>query len=152
VAEQGNAVSVDVDDRQLKRQLDRLKGTVASDKTIRNALTSAARPMRNDAKDRAPEDTGELKRSIRIRTRKVADYGYRAFVAARTYYAHLVEFGVAPHYIKRKKGRGRRRVLHPGHAAQPFLRPAFDTKKDDSVRIARDRLRKAIAKVTRGTP
>ncbi len=35
-------------------------------------------------------------------------------------------------------------VRHPGMAAQPWLRPAFDTKQDDAVQAVGDTLRRAV--------
>jgi HK97 gp10 family phage protein len=145
-----NEVTVALDDRELRRQLNQLEDKVAGDKSLRNALVSGARPMAKEAKELAPVDTGELKKSIGVRTRKVARWGYEASVAARTYYAHLVEFGVAPHFIGRKSKAGKRtlwRKIHPGHTARPFLRPAFDTKKSESVDKTRQRLREVVDKV-----
>lgn len=39
-------------------------------------------------------------------------------------YAHLLEFGTAPHY---QPGRG---VTHPGSRPEPFLTPAYDSTKE----------------------
>lgn len=39
-------------------------------------------------------------------------------------YAHLIEFGTAPHY---QPGRG---VVHPGTRPMPFLEPAYFTTRD----------------------
>lgn len=59
-------------------------------------------------------------------------------------YAHLVEFGVRPHYQPKRKR------MHPGFAPEPFIRPAYDEKKDEAVRVfvvvVRVGLDKAIAK------
>lgn len=43
-------------------------------------------------------------------------------------YAHLIEFGTAPHY---QPGRG---VTHPGSAPKPFLTPAFHSTKAEVVK------------------
>ena len=91
---------------------------------------------------RAPRETGSLKKSI---GQKVKTYrGQKTvtgIIGARAkpyqtaqgkrnpaYYAHLVEFGTAPHATGKKKsflrrGKGR----HPGSRAQPFMRPAWDS-------------------------
>jgi hypothetical protein len=45
-------------------------------------------------------------------------------------YAHLVEFGAAPHKINRWNRAGKKRTInHPGMRGQPFMRPAWDAKK-----------------------
>lgn len=146
-------VSIKVDDSELVHQLKRLEDKVAGAKTLRGALVAGARPMRDEAKARAPEDSGELKRKIGVRSKKVARWGFEAFIAAKVYYAHLVEFGAAPHFVSKKSRAGTsvlHRKIHPGSPAQPFLRPAFDMRKDDSVRTVAKRLRDAIRTVTRG--
>lgn len=43
--------------------------------------------------------------------------------------AHLVEYGTAPHYQPNFKGG----FHHPGAAAHPFFRPAFESTKSDVV-------------------
>jgi HK97 gp10 family phage protein len=81
------------------------------------------------------------------------------------------EFGVRPHYIARtgkgegrvairnaKEGRGTVKggtmkigddfvsgiISHPGHRAQPFLRPALDIKADEAVQAFAQRIREYI--------
>lgn len=85
--------------------------------------------------------------------------------------AYFHEFGVAPHFIARTgKGQGRKAVQaalggqgkldlkpmriggefvsgvisHPGHAAQPFMRPAFDLAKEEAVAAFAARIRDFI--------
>ena len=43
--------------------------------------------------------------------------------------AHLVELGTAPHFQPELNR------MHPGAAAKPFLRPAFEEKKDEAVKV-----------------
>lgn len=43
---------------------------------------------------------------------------------------HLVEFGTAPHW-QPNRGGGQ---MHPGAQAKPFLRPAYESTKDEIVR------------------
>jgi HK97 gp10 family phage protein len=56
-------------------------------------------------------------------------------------YAHLVEYGTRPHRIgkgaraareSRKQAAVEKGGLHPGTKAQPFMRPALDTKGDEA--------------------
>jgi HK97 gp10 family phage protein len=78
-------------------------------------------------------------------------------------YAHLVEYGAQPHYLGRgsqrsvKVKRGDKWVRqggssnesgrkHPGARAQPFIRPAYDTKKEAAVEAVTTTLRVEIAK------
>jgi HK97 gp10 family phage protein len=141
--------SIRIDDAELRRQLKRLEG-VAGERVLRSSLRAGATPIRKAAKENAPRRTGELADSIKTRTKKDKAYGFLAYVLAGAWYAHFPEFGVKPHFQKRSKrfgGRTKRRV-HPGHAAQPYLRPAFDEKKDEAVGTVRTKLRAAIARLT----
>lgn len=60
-------------------------------------------------------------------------------------YAHLVEFGTAPH-INGGRFAGSR---HPGTAPQPFARPAWDAEKDATLRRISEELRKHIDKAVK---
>ncbi len=142
--------TIQLDPRDLLRKLQRLD-KITKAKIARKVLRSAARPILNDAKVRVPEDTGELKRSLKIRT-IVNVRGASASVRATARHAHLVELGTKPHSMKRrnKGGSVKHRRRHPGTAPNPFLRPAFDSKQQESIRKAREILAAEIRKVTRG--
>lgn len=49
-------------------------------------------------------------------------------------YAHLLEFGTAPHY---QPGRG---VVHPGSRPEPFLTPAYFDTRDQVVKRFGDKI------------
>ena len=49
-------------------------------------------------------------------------------------YAHLLEFGTAPHY---QPGRG---VTHPGSHPEPFLTPAYNSTKETVVKRFGERI------------
>lgn len=64
----------------------------------------------------------------------------------KVHHGHLVEFGTKPHWIKIKL-RGRTiRLHHPGSAAQPFMRPAFDNKGNEAVDTMITQLAEAVEK------
>lgn len=116
--------------------------------------------------------TGALKKAIKSETRGVfkdksgkptehravviiAKKGKKAGRSVRAY-AHFVEYGTRPHAVgkgsilepykrskKQKKQVGR---MHPGTAAQPFMRPAFDTKKIEALHAIADKTREELAK------
>lgn len=77
-------------------------------------------------------------------------------------YAHLVEFGVAPHAVgkgskRKKKGKAAANqtgILHPGHAPRPFMRPAWDAKQAEAAKkievVMRAELEKEIKKLAKG--
>jgi HK97 gp10 family phage protein len=77
-------------------------------------------------------------------------------------YAHLVEFGVSPHSVgkgsvrvaKGKKLANAVGIKHPGHKARPFMRPAWDGKKEEAKKqieiVARRELDKELKAIARG--
>ena len=74
--------------------------------------------------------------------------------------AHLVELGTDPHTIapkgqagalKIKRGHGPTRhvkgeIHHPGAKAKPFMRPAYDAKGKEAMRVTADTFDKGVAK------
>jgi HK97 gp10 family phage protein len=75
-------------------------------------------------------------------------------------YAHLVEFGTDPHIIRPKNkkaitvgGEGgvlRKLALHPGTDPNPFMRPAFDAKKEQAAKKTADKLNALLIAHARG--
>ncbi|MEH6957220.1 HK97-gp10 family putative phage morphogenesis protein [Neobacillus drentensis] len=89
-----------------------------------------------EAKQRAPVDTGDLRRRITHVTQHTDDES-RAKIGTNLEYAPVIEEGSKPHKIKRNDGKPLKikidgkwvtvdEVNHPGTKAQPFLRPAID--------------------------
>lgn len=77
-------------------------------------------------------------------------------------YAHLVEYGVAPHHVGKgavgaKKAAARNKkvvevgVKHPGHKARPFMRPGWDAKAAEAAttieRVTREQLNLELTKI-----
>lgn len=142
--------AVSVDDRELLRQLGRLE-KVTQRRVTQKILRRSGAPIRADAKRRVPVKTGRLKRSIKTYT-KIQRYRAEGRVESREPYAHLVELGTSAHFQKRKLRHEKRarRFLHPGAKPKPFLRPAFDSHKDEAVGIAKNTLREEIDKIAKG--
>jgi len=91
--------------------LDQATGTLAKALTIkRKANSSRANPVHQVGPDAGVE--------------KWTRFGFRRPVK----YAHLLEFGTAPHY-QPKRG-----VMHPGTRPRPFLGPAYFQTRDEVVR------------------
>ena len=104
---------------------------------LRRGASAGAAQIRDAARDKAPVLTGEMKRDIQIkRERTESDYiaRYSVFVRAGkksrlsgrgrnvekdSYYWRFVEFGTSK------------------MAAQPFMRPAFETTKEKAVETAK---------------
>lgn len=139
---------------------------------LRGGLRAGAKVMEAEAARLCPEGLptldsvkrgarrGELKRSIRISMR-ASKSTVRATLKAGNkiaWYAHLVEFGTARHWIKPKNrkslfvaGLFKEVIDHPGARPKPFMRPAFDGKWraaiDAMAGYVRDRLPKEFRKL-----
>lgn len=98
---------------------------------------------------RGPDVIGRRLKDNVISTVTVGAKGASARVGLdykKVHHGHLVEFGTRPHKITIKL-RGRKITLnHPGSAAQPFMRPAFDNKGDESVDTMIAQLAAAVEK------
>jgi len=138
----------------------------------RSALTAAAAPVRDEARLRAPKQTGKMARAIKTGSaRQNPDGTFSISIrldGPHSFLGLFHEFGVSPHLIARTgKGEGRVAVrkakdgkgtinggvmkigddfvsgiiTHPGHAAQPFMRPALDAKADEAVQAFAAKIR-----------
>lgn len=144
--------------KNLRALTDSLRGEI-----MRTALTTGALEIVNEAKSQAPILTGTLRRSIHIgahtdMTDFKADEGYDDIkgemveankvticVGTNLVYARIQEYGgtisakKAPYLVFRVNGQWVRtkQVTLKGH---PYMRPAFDTKKEDMINVFRDEL------------
>lgn len=128
---------------------------------VRGALRAGAAVIAEEARNRAPMHTGQLKASIRVSTRVIngrpvalvkAGDRYRVFAGKgratknpyrsigasgcvnyhAAFYAHFIEFGTSK------------------MAAKPFLRPAFEAKKEPAVEAFAEYLRQRLAQLVEG--
>jgi len=131
---------------------------------LAKAARAAAAPVRDRARLLAPRDTGDLatrgivSRAVK-RTRTYAEFavGHRK----DNFYGVFQELGVSPHsrkvgprrrgvnYTGRRGGDTRPVRTHPGHPAQPHLRPAFDQEKGRAELEVREVLLDAILEAIR---
>ena len=133
---------------QLKAKLIRLKEQTAE--RIKPAMERVAQELVDMMKRQVAVDHGDLRDSINwtwgdkpkyaqaISTTKVA--GLRLIIYAgntKVRYAHLVEFGTAPH----PQGGSAPGTQHPGTAAQPFFFTSY--------RAMKKQIKSAIAKAIR---
>ena len=107
------------------------------------AVRTGAEVIREEAQRRAPVRTGALRDDIK--TRRVANptdapVEYRVANGPETFYARFVEFGHAK--VARGQYRQYRATLRARQAWQggyvaprPFMRPAFDTKREEAQRV-----------------
>lgn len=122
---------------------------------MRKAMRAGARVIADEAKAKVPVQFGDLKRSVRVSTdSKRGEVTARAIAGnKKAFYANWVEFGTVGHEITARKGKKLRftardgklvetnRVLHPGARAQPYMRPALDTKGEAAVKKVADVVR-----------
>lgn len=166
---------------QVKKAFESFSDSVRRRAIVR-AVRGASKPVLTSMKGKVPQDYGVLKKSLGTVVRKYprgrSPYRVVSFVGPRkgeyyvgyaaepgaiqtyqrntrrpTKYAHLVEYGTAPHWISPKGQRGAvgtlrigqniisGAVLHLGARAQPFMRPSWDSSRSG----ARSTLRKEIA-------
>ncbi|MEM9019941.1 MAG: HK97-gp10 family putative phage morphogenesis protein [Planctomycetota bacterium] len=162
---------------KLVAKLDQLD-TKLQNKTARKAINAAGRGVVKDARPLVPHRYGLLKISlgqrvkryrgthvtvIGARTRfkskkaqRIRGGGRTASRASPGNYAHLVEFGTAPHVIKPTNaralallgsGRPVTRVDHPGAAPKPFLRPALEANRTKAFNTMAQVIGQAIREV-----
>lgn len=102
---------------------------------------------------------GELQRSIKITLRANKSGAVRAQLKAGNkvaWYAHLVEFGTARHWIKPKirkslfvAGLFKEVIDHPGAKPKPFMRPAYDGKWRSAIAAMADYIRARLPRELR---
>jgi hypothetical protein len=112
-----------VNQAEWKAQLAKLDAAVAEQALIR-ALTSGAELILNDAVERCPWITHTLQRSLHIQPGESSRDSAEVELGTDVVYAPRIEFGFVG-----TDSRGR--MYH--QPARPYLRPAFDNKKDAAV-------------------
>jgi HK97 gp10 family phage protein len=150
----------------LKKVLDELPAKIEKN-VMRGALRAGGNVIADEARRIAPEAPptmdgvkrgariGELRRSIRVTLRMRGKSGWiNAQIKAGNkvaWYAQMVEFGTARHWIKPKNrkslffaGIAREVIDHPGARPKPFMRPALDTKAQAAIEAMADYIRKRL--------
>lgn len=105
-------------------------------RVLKGALRAGGRVIAKDAKQRVPVNTGTLKKSIKVVAGKSKQNGALVFVTTSkgggakydAFYSHMIEFGTSK------------------MPARPFLRPAFDTTQQETIKAIGDALEKGILK------
>lgn len=135
------------------KELDRvLQGLAASTGRgiTRRALTRALEPVAEAARALAPRDEGKLAAHIGVSSRLTRRQAREMrgqtgrdvqfmYVGPEWASAHLVEFGTGPRFKKSGQYVG---VMPP----QPFMRPAWDAKRDEVLARLTDDIRAEIDK------
>ena len=137
-------------DKLLKELPARIEGNI-----MRGAMRAGAKVFADRAKQMVPVKSGQLRDSIKVSTRSKRGRVSATVRAGskKAFYAHMVEFGTARHFIKPRKrkslffaGIAREVVDHPGASPKPFMRPALDGGQVEAVNAAADYIRKRLAK------
>lgn len=122
---------------------------------LRGAMRAGAKVMLDAARQQVPVRTGALRDSLTVRSgyQRGRVTGTVRAGNSKVYYAHMVEFGTAKHFIKPKTARSlfiaglfRDGVDHPGARSRPFMRPAFDSSSPAAIEAMAEYLRERIPK------
>ncbi len=138
------AIGVDIDfkgDKALQSAFNALTGPKQK-KAARKGLRAGAKLIADRARQNArfSKRTGKLLKSIKVKAAKRSRSGMGVIVTTgddgnlftgETYYGGMVEYGTAK--------------MH----ARPFLRPAFDTLKDQAAEISRKEIGRAVERIWR---
>ena len=153
-----NSITLDGIAEVLKK-LDSLDKAVTKD-INGTALFAASTVIKKEIESRAPKKRGQLAKSIKRKREHVNTLVREVIIyfGRKGSHAHLVEFGTAPHLLVQKGkaviiGRSgnivRGPIMHPGSTPHPFIRPAFDSKKEQAVRRYEKSIRAQVRKYTR---
>lgn len=126
---------------------------------LRGALRAGQKEIADLARSRVPVASGELRKSIRIKTSARGGKVTATVVAGnrKAWYAHLVEWGTRVHTIRGTANTGlkflskvgvvvRNAVEHPGARAKPFMRPALDAGQRPALEAFAAYMRRRIDK------
>lgn len=153
----------------LQKALDELPAKLEVN-IMRAAMAAGARVISKQAKQICPiEPTGTandykrglgwtpgaLQKSIRVSSRLKGNQVIATVKAGnkQAYYAHMVEFGTAAHWIKPKNKKAlvfggvvREKIYHPGSRKNPFMRIAMDAEAQRALEAVGERIRTRLAK------
>lgn len=153
---------------ELQKVLESLPAKIEMN-VMRGAIRAGAKVIKDEAKRLCPvgsgqlpagETPGALQDSIHVSARNRQGVVTASIKAGggRVYYAHMVEYGTARHFIKPKNRKSlfiagvfKEVIDHPGAKKHPFMRPALDGKAQEAVETAaqyvRDRLPTEVDKL-----
>lgn len=121
---------------------------------LENALVAGGEVIADAARGNARSTAQSVARGVRVVKRPQSRGKALVVVGSTSPLAHLFEWGAAPHEITPENRRAlrladgwfARRVQHPGMAAHPWLRPAFDSQQRNAQARIRQKLQTALEK------
>ena len=138
---------------QIKKDLKKMSKE-GQRKAAQTATSKMSGVFKREILSQAPVKTGKLKRHIRQSVTKGRTFqGYQGKIGLWTkkgkdknkdfpFYARFIEMGASGHEIKPKNaeslsfaGGSFSGADHPGVAAKPFIRPSFNSKKGEALRV-----------------
>lgn len=130
---------------ELIRKLERMGRNVS--RSVDSAAQAGIRVIARDAESRLGDRI-----EMELEERSDGSATYAAGPPKEKWYLQFKEFGAQPHEITGNPlaFQGREgpvitgRVSHPGMAAEPFLRPAFDSKKGEAIDKVGDVILQAV--------
>lgn len=138
---------------KLKARLEKLREQTRAE--VSQTLAEAGDKIVAMMKRQVPVDSGALRDSIgwtfgdapkysqRVATGKAGDIRITIFAGnSKVRYAHLVEFGTAPHTV----GGEFAGAQHPGTTAQPFFFSSYRALRKEVTRMLRKAIRDAVKK------
>lgn len=119
-----------IGERELRAKFQQLE-KAAQGSALENAATAGILPIQNDAIVRAPKDSTDLARSIHTEIIERSQHYAEAATGTDKEYAKRREFGYSD-----TDSLGRTY----NDPAQPYMRPAFDTKRSEAERETKEAL------------
>lgn len=122
---------------------------------VRDAMAEGVLVIEGEAKRRCPVDTGRLRDSITTAADIEDDGKVVARVGTNVEYAAAVEYGTG---VFAENGNGRKTPWSwkgdgkkhggwhttTGYAAQPFLRPAYATRKKEALQVVAEHIKRRL--------
>lgn len=136
--------------REVRARLDRVPAQVRGPVLVA-AVMAGADPVLEAARQKVPVRRGVLRRHLRkflersTSTEAVATVTWRSGTASRTpaFYGTFVELGT-PERVRKRSGGSTGRM-----PAQPFLRPAYDERREQAQRAAQAVLASSLMELAR---
>jgi HK97 gp10 family phage protein len=132
---------------ELEKALDELPKKIQKN-IMRGALRAGLKPILSAARSGIHSVSGVLAKGLKVSTRIKDGAATATLNTAGKHgpFAHLVEFGTRAHFIKGAFGSALKMpdgslvstIDHPGSAAKPFMRPAFDSQAINAIQAVGD--------------